>query len=61
QINQPALHRLTCHFLHDQLSPNDPRPSWDVPLAECPQYEGRISVFHSAAAPFYGPIDPTAL
>ncbi|KII88928.1 hypothetical protein PLICRDRAFT_698078 [Plicaturopsis crispa FD-325 SS-3] len=56
-IHQPRLPELVRRFLYDQTHPNSALPSADVPLDLCPQFSGRISVFHSAVARFYAPSD----
>jgi hypothetical protein len=56
-IDQPMLPELVRHFLYDQLNPDSANPGADMPLDECPFFEGRISVFHSATARFYAPSD----
>ncbi|KIK74061.1 hypothetical protein PAXRUDRAFT_176818, partial [Paxillus rubicundulus Ve08.2h10] len=44
-------------FLYQQENTNNPRDLANVHLNECPHYDGRISVFNSAAATFYAPSD----
>ncbi|KAF8833396.1 hypothetical protein BDN67DRAFT_1017603 [Paxillus ammoniavirescens] len=44
-------------FLYQQENVNNPRDLADVHLNECPCYDGRISLFNSAAATFYAPSD----
>lgn len=39
------------------MNPRDPRPLDNIPLGECPVFEGRISVRGSAVATFYAPSD----
>ena len=56
-IQQPCLPELLRRFLYDQVHPNSVVSSSDVTLNECPQFYGRISVFHSAVARFYAPSD----
>jgi hypothetical protein len=56
-IQQPRLPELLRRFLYDQINPNSPIWSADVALDACPQFYGRISVFHSAIARFYAPSD----
>jgi hypothetical protein len=56
-IQQPRFPELLVRFLYDQLHPNSAIPSDQVPLAQCPVFGGRISVFHSAIARFFAPSD----
>ncbi|KIJ62152.1 hypothetical protein HYDPIDRAFT_30701 [Hydnomerulius pinastri MD-312] len=56
-IEQPRLPELVRRFLFDQLNPDSPLTSSDVPLGNCPRVLSRISVFHSAVARFYAPSD----
>jgi hypothetical protein len=36
-------------------NPDDPHDLEDVPLAECPWYDGKVQVFNSASATYYAP------
>jgi hypothetical protein len=54
KINQPALPQHICLFLYDQLVDNG-TTSADVPLASCPLFHGRLSVYYSATSYFYAP------
>ncbi|KAH9919576.1 hypothetical protein B0H21DRAFT_702115 [Amylocystis lapponica] len=58
-LGQPALHELVSRFLYDQSNRDNPDApnAEDIPLADCPLFTGRISVFHSASATFYAPSD----
>ncbi|KDQ55767.1 hypothetical protein JAAARDRAFT_195586 [Jaapia argillacea MUCL 33604] len=56
-IRQPLLIPLVRRFLYDQLHPNSPIPSSQIPLDQCPEFYGRIFVYHSAVARFYAPSD----
>ena len=61
-INQPQLPALTRRFLFDQLNKNAEITSDDdVNLEDCPEIEGKISVFHSAIASFFAPSDDCGL
>ncbi|KAG2083637.1 hypothetical protein BD769DRAFT_1633119 [Suillus cothurnatus] len=53
ELNIPSLSDLLSRFLFQQLHPDDPRDTSDVPLAECPLYLNKISVFNSASSRFY--------
>ncbi|KAG1768058.1 hypothetical protein EV702DRAFT_1253519 [Suillus placidus] len=57
ELDIPHLPDLLGHFLFQQLHPDDPRDSSDIPLAECPRYLNKISVFNSASSRFYAPSD----
>jgi hypothetical protein len=50
---------LLRRFLYDQLYPNAQVPSALVSIDACPQFSGKISVFHSASAIFRAPSDPS--
>ncbi|KAI6018216.1 hypothetical protein BKA83DRAFT_4058444 [Pisolithus microcarpus] len=57
ELSIPSLAHLVRAFLFIQLHPNDPRHPSEVPLLECPFYEGKISIFSSASSTFYAPSD----
>ncbi|KAH9028665.1 hypothetical protein EDB85DRAFT_1867717 [Lactarius pseudohatsudake] len=56
-LNQPQFPDVLRRFLWDQVTSNPSRSPDDVPLDECPQFEGHIKVYHSAVARFYAPSD----
>ncbi|KAH9979641.1 hypothetical protein BJV74DRAFT_798277 [Russula compacta] len=56
-INQPKLPEHIRHFLYDQLNPDSANFGADMPLHECPFFDGHVSVYHSATAHFYAPSD----
>ncbi|KAI0003199.1 hypothetical protein BJV74DRAFT_876167 [Russula compacta] len=56
-INQPKLPEHIWHFLYNQLNPDSANFGADMPLHECPFFDGRVSVYHSAMAHFYAPSD----
>ncbi|KAJ6467262.1 hypothetical protein C8R45DRAFT_1106043 [Mycena sanguinolenta] len=56
-INQPEFPALLRRFLYQELHPESDIPSTDIPLDHCPNFYGRISVYHSAVARFYAPSD----
>jgi hypothetical protein len=60
-ISQPSLPTLIRHFLYDQLNPDGPLTSSEVPLDACPLVSGPISVFHSAVATFFAPSDNSGI
>ncbi|KDQ62230.1 hypothetical protein JAAARDRAFT_189576 [Jaapia argillacea MUCL 33604] len=55
EINQPLLPELLRQFLHNQLYRDDELAAADLPLNECPQIRGCISVYHCASTTFYTP------
>ncbi|KAG1888937.1 uncharacterized protein F5891DRAFT_1131963 [Suillus fuscotomentosus] len=57
ELNIPSLPDLLRRFLFQQLHPKDPRDPSNIPLAECPLYLSKISVFNSASSRFYAPSD----
>ncbi|KAG1880017.1 hypothetical protein F4604DRAFT_1879912 [Suillus subluteus] len=57
ELSIPHLSNLLQCFLFGQLNPNDPRDPSEVPLAYCPQFDDKISVFNSACSRFFAPSD----
>ncbi|KAG1889010.1 uncharacterized protein F5891DRAFT_1131907 [Suillus fuscotomentosus] len=57
ELDIPRLPEMVCHFLFQQTRPDDPRDVSEIPIAGCPRYEGKISVFNSACSRFYAPSD----
>lgn len=55
QLNYPALVDDFRRFLYSRAHPDDDLAS--ISLEDCPQYDGKIDVFHSAVAKFYAPSD----
>ncbi|KAH7904233.1 hypothetical protein BJ138DRAFT_1019410, partial [Hygrophoropsis aurantiaca] len=55
KLGRPSLLELLRRFLYDQLYPDDIRSGAEVSLAECPNLQGRLSVYYSASATFYAP------
>jgi hypothetical protein len=62
-FRQPDFHELIRQFLYDQahLRDLDAPLGMDVPLAQCPPFNSRISVYHCMTAVFYSPSDPSGL
>ncbi|KAI9441589.1 hypothetical protein H4582DRAFT_2110402 [Lactarius indigo] len=62
-FQQPDFQDLLRRFLFDQLHMDDPNApaGSDVPLAQCPPFDGKISVYHTATAVFFSPSDPSGL
>ncbi|KAI5999626.1 hypothetical protein EDD15DRAFT_2386382 [Pisolithus albus] len=50
----PELPDILRRFLHSQLHPNDARDPEDIPLHECPFFDGKIRVYNSASGLMYG-------
>ncbi|KAI6096441.1 hypothetical protein EDD17DRAFT_1764745 [Pisolithus thermaeus] len=61
EIGVPNLGSLLSQFLFYQQHPNDRREPAEIPLTDCPRFEGSISVFNSASARFYAPSDLSGL
>jgi hypothetical protein len=57
ELGVPNLVTLTRHFLFNQYHPNDDRDPTDIPLSDCPRYDGSINVYNSACARFFAPSD----
>ncbi|KIO00869.1 hypothetical protein M404DRAFT_29264 [Pisolithus tinctorius Marx 270] len=55
ELNIPHLLNILCCFLQSQLQQDDHDPE-DVPLDECPFYDGCIHVYNSASLTFYAPV-----
>ena len=60
-LNIPNLHDLISHFLYEQENPNSEIPLDNIPLADCPQFEGNIWVFPLAISIYYAPSDKSGL
>ena len=56
-VKQPEFPELVRRFLYDQKNPGAAISPDDVPLDQCPGFNGRISVYHSAVARFFAPSD----
>ncbi|KAI5989362.1 hypothetical protein EDD15DRAFT_2460679 [Pisolithus albus] len=61
EIGVPNLGSLLSQFFFYQQHPNDRREPAEIPLTDCPRFEGSISVFNSASARFYAPSDLSGL
>jgi len=59
EIQQPTFPTLIRRFLYDQIYPDNVLSSSEVPLSECPSFDGRIRVHNSAVATFHAPSDPS--
>ena len=60
ELDKPQLLDILCRFLQSQLQYDDRDPE-DVPLDECPFYDGSIHVYNSASSTFYTPSDMSGL
>ena len=47
-----GLQEAICHFLYNQVNPDAEIPGDHVDLCLCPLFQGKVQVFHSAAAMF---------
>jgi hypothetical protein len=61
KLNVPDFPKLIQRFLYDQLHPNGPLTSSDVPLSACPYFDGKVTVFLSAVATYYAPSDHSGI
>jgi len=61
QIDVPDFPTMIRCFLYDQLYPNCPLTSSNVPLFTCPSFDGIISVHNSAATMYYAPSDQSGV
>ena len=57
ELDIPQLRELIQRFLFQMVNPEDPRDLINVPLHECPIYDGRVKVFNAASATFFAPSD----
>ncbi|KAG1827440.1 uncharacterized protein BJ212DRAFT_1443481 [Suillus subaureus] len=57
ELHLPSLPALIRRFLYEQTCPDNTLNMYDIPLAACPRYEGKISVFNSMCSRFYIPSD----
>ncbi len=56
-LKLPQLHSLVRRFLYEQEHEDLDIPLDDVPLDNCPEFEGRVYVYPSATATYYAPSD----
>lgn len=61
ELNLPQFPSILHCYLHSQLHPTDPRDPDDIPLDECPLYDGTLRVYNSACATFFAPSDLSGL
>ncbi|KAG1840400.1 hypothetical protein C8R48DRAFT_751327 [Suillus tomentosus] len=61
ELDIPSFPTLIRLFLYDQIHADNHHSSADVPLRNCPSYTGPIKIFHSAAATFIAPSDPSGI
>ncbi|KAG2142815.1 uncharacterized protein EDB93DRAFT_1292179 [Suillus bovinus] len=61
ELDIPSFPTLIRLFLYDQIHADNHHSSADVPLRNCPSYMGPIKIFHSAAATFITPSDPSGI
>ncbi|KAI6146976.1 hypothetical protein EDD17DRAFT_1767457 [Pisolithus thermaeus] len=57
ELGVPEIPTILCRFLHSQLHPTDTRNPEDIPLYECPFFDGKIRVYNSACSTFFAPSD----
>ena len=60
-LNIPNLRDQISRFLYEQENPDLDIPLDDVPLAECPQFDGNIRVYPSAVSIYYAPSDKSGI
>ncbi|KAG2126953.1 hypothetical protein DEU56DRAFT_872848 [Suillus clintonianus] len=61
ELTIPHLYNLLRRFLFEQVNPDDQRSPFEVPLASCPRFDGKIQVFNSASSTFYAPSDRSGI
>ena len=57
ELDIPHFPSLLRYFLHSQLDPTDARHPEEIPLEECPFYNGKLHVYNSACSTFFAPSD----
>ena len=57
ELDIPYFPSLLRYFLHSQLDPTDTRLPEEIPLEECPFYNGKLRVYNSACSTFFAPSD----
>ena len=57
ELNIPHFPSLLRHFLHSQLDLTNTRHPEEIPLEECPFYDGKLHVYNSACSTFFAPSD----
>ncbi|KAG1764945.1 hypothetical protein EDD22DRAFT_978916 [Suillus occidentalis] len=57
KLHLPSLPTLICCFPYKQIRLDNTLDMYDIPLAACPRYKGKISVFNSVCSRFYVPSD----
>ncbi|KAG2339139.1 hypothetical protein BDR05DRAFT_977855 [Suillus weaverae] len=61
ELTIPHLYNLLRRFLFKQVNPDDQQSPFEVPLASCPRFNGKIQVFNSASSTFYAPSDRSGI
>ncbi|KAG1904961.1 uncharacterized protein F5891DRAFT_1126281 [Suillus fuscotomentosus] len=56
-IGTPSFRNLIRQFLHDQRNPGHTIPGCDMDISQCPDFNGKVDIFHSAVALFYAASD----
>ena len=57
ELQIPRLRDVLQRFLFQDTHNDDPRDPNEIPLHECPLFEGRVKVYNSATAVFFAPSD----
>ncbi|KIM60579.1 hypothetical protein SCLCIDRAFT_123900, partial [Scleroderma citrinum Foug A] len=57
ELDIPYFPSLLRYFLHSQLDPTDTQLPEEIPLEECPFYNGKLRVYNSACSTFFAPSD----
>lgn len=60
-IHQPRLLELIRRYLYNKENPRIPHQGFNVALSDCPHLQSRIHVYHSVAATFHAPSDPSGV
>ncbi|KAG2060926.1 hypothetical protein BDR06DRAFT_979240 [Suillus hirtellus] len=61
KLDIPSFPTLIHLFWYNQIHADNHHSSANVPLCDCPSYMGPIKIFHSAAATFVAPSDPSGI
>ncbi|KAF8545891.1 hypothetical protein OG21DRAFT_1428433, partial [Imleria badia] len=57
ELEVPQVCELVQRFLFQMSNPQDPCDLANIPLHECPMYDGNVKVFNAASVTFYAPSD----
>ncbi|KAG2107504.1 uncharacterized protein F5147DRAFT_533958, partial [Suillus discolor] len=56
-IGIPHFRDLVRRFLHDQHNPDHAIPGHEMDVSQCPNFDGKVDIFHSTVASFHAASD----